>query len=407
MPVFDVRTRAFLPPGRHAGPDRGRGALARAPAAAPATPGRRSCAASWRASPRRIAADLRTGRRAGRPRRSTSSTSSAAAPTTTCSASSPPTASGRAGAGRPGRGDRARQRAGPGPHRRAPCTGDLDGHARARRGAPTSRGGSRREPAPCAGCKDGRSEGRPDGHLRQRRDVPRHGQGRGDPAAPPRGRGRLPAGADLLRAADGQHRLPRRGGAGGAHLRRRVRGVRRGRHAVGLVRRVGAAPALDRRPTAPGTRRWWRRLRETGAAGLRAQRVPRRRARRDRRRRVLPAPGDLPPDLPLAADARRRRPAAAAARGGARASSWSTCRSAERVLRLRRHLRGQERRHLGGDGRRQGPARARDRRRGAGGRRQLLPDAHRRAALAPARRRPRRCTSPRSWPPRQPRSATA
>ena len=31
---------------------------------------------------------------------------------------------------------------------------------------------------------------------------------------------------------------------------------------------------------------------------------------RDRRRRVLPAPRDLPPDLPLAADARRRRPPA-------------------------------------------------------------------------------------------------
>ena len=55
-----------------------------------------------------------------------------------------------------------------------------------------------------------------------------------------------------------------------------------------------------------------------------------------------------------------------------------------RVLRLRRHLRGQERRHLGRDGRRQGPPRARDRRRGAGRRRQLLPDAHRRAAVPPA-----------------------
>ena len=40
---------------------------------------------------------------------------------------------------------------------------------------------------------------------------------------------------------------------------------------------------------------------------------------RDRRRRLLPAPRHLPPDLPLAADARRRRPAAAAARERARA----------------------------------------------------------------------------------------
>ena len=58
---------------------------------------------------------------------------------------------------------------------------------------------------------------------------------------------------------------------------------------------------------------WRRPSRETGAEGLRAHRVPRRRARGDRRRRVLPAPRDLPPDLPLAADARRRRPAAPAA----------------------------------------------------------------------------------------------
>ena len=59
------------------------------------------------------------------------------------------------------------------------------------------------------------------------------------------------------------------------------------------------------------------------------------------------------------------------------------------VLRLRRHLRGQERRHLGRDGRRQGPPRPRHRCRGAGGRRQLLPDAHRRAAAAAAGRRTR------------------
>ena len=49
---------------------------------------------------------------------------------------------------------------------------------------------------------------------------------------------------------------------------------------------------------------------------LRAVGVPGRRARRDRRRRVLPAPGDLPPDLPLAAAAAGRRPAAAAAARG-------------------------------------------------------------------------------------------
>ena len=41
----------------------------------------------------------------------------------------------------------------------------------------------------------------------------------------------------------------------------------------------------------------------------------------DRRRRLLPAPGDLPPDVPLAADARRRRPARAGCSSGARADA--------------------------------------------------------------------------------------
>ena len=59
-------------------------------------------------------------------------------------------------------------------------------------------------------------------------------------------------------------------------------------------------------------------------------RVPRRRARRDRRRRVLPAPGHLPPDLPLAAHARRggqaARPAARGARAGpGRAAGRASC----------------------------------------------------------------------------------
>ena len=53
------------------------------------------------------------------------------------------------------------------------------------------------------------------------------------------------------------------------------------------------------------------------AEGARPGHVPDRGARRDRRGRSFPASGDVPPDLPLAADdARRRRPAAAAAGGG-------------------------------------------------------------------------------------------
>ena len=67
------------------------------------------------------------------------------------------------------------------------------------------------------------------------------------------------------------------------------------------------------------------------------------------------------------------------------------------VLRLRRHVRGQERRHVGGHAHRQDAQRARHRRRGLRGGRQLVPDAHRRRALAPARGRARPCTWPRSW----------
>ena len=52
---------------------------------------------------------------------------------------------------------------------------------------------------------------------------------------------------------------------------------------------------------------------------LRAVRAAGRRARGRGRRRVLPAPGHLPPDLPLAADAAGRRQAAAAAAPRARA----------------------------------------------------------------------------------------
>ena len=82
-------------------------------------------------------------------------------------------------------------------------------------------------------CHSDRYASRADGDLHQRRDVPRDGQGGRPAAAPARRRRRLPRRADLLRAADGEHRLPRRGGAGRPHLRRRVRRVRRRGDAVG------------------------------------------------------------------------------------------------------------------------------------------------------------------------------
>ena len=56
------------------------------------------------------------------------------------------------------------------------------------------------------------------------------------------------------------------------------------------------------------------------------------------------------------------------------------------LLRLRRHLRGQERRHVGGDADRQAPRGPRHRRRGRLLGRQLVPAAHRRRAVAAAQR---------------------
>ena len=156
---------------------------------------------------------------------------------------------------------------------------------------------------------------------------------------------------------------------------------RRGdRLAVGVVRRLrarAAAAVADRR--------------------VRADRVPRRRARRRGRRRVVPAPRDLPPDLPLAA---------------------RCCSVGDRPLRLLRAVRGidlvelaeaEECCGFGGTFAvknadtsmamlvRQAAPHPRHARRGLHGGRQLVPDAHRRRAAAPARRRARRCTWPRSW----------
>ena len=208
-------------------------------------------------------------------------------------------------------------------------------------------------------------------------------------AAPARRRRRVPGGADLLRRS--RWSTP-------ATSTRRCRSCAPSSTAsTGTTRssrRPGRAPG--RRGTSTGswpgaraTRRWRRPSRETAPRVYELQRVPRRRARRDRRRRVLPAPGDLPPDLPLAADARRRRPAA---RG---------CCEAVRGLDLVDLPAAEECCGFGGTfavknadtsvamGVGQGPPRARDRRGGAGRRRQLLPDAHRRAALAAAGRRPR------------------
>ena len=213
-------------------------------------------------------------------------------------------------------------------------------------------------------------------------------------------------GADVLRAADGQHRLPRRGGAGGADLRRRVRGVRRHRHAVGVVRRLARGTS---------TRSSRDRSGDPALVAAVAETAPRTYELSEFLVDVLgvtdvgayfPHRVTYHPtchSLRMLGVGDRPRPAA---RGGPRHRAGRPPR-ADRVLRLRRHLRGQERRHVGRDGRRQGPPRPRHRRRGAGRRRQLLPDAHRRHALAPAGRRTRHAPrrDPRGHEHRGPRPA--
>ena len=188
--------------------------------------------------------------------------------------------------------------------------------------------------------------------------FPDGGQGDRAAAGAARPRGRVPAGADLLRADARQHRLPARGAAAGAPARRRrSTAVRRGGRAVRVVRRARSGTST----------RWWPARPATSALAAAADDVAAQTYELseflvdvlgvDRRRRVLPAPGHLPPDLPLAADAAGRRQAAAAAARGARARPGRAARG-RAVLRLRRHVRAEERRHLDGDARRQDAPRA-------------------------------------------------
>ena len=146
------------------------------------------------------------------------------------------------------------------------------------------------------------------------------------PARAARARGRLPDGPDLLRADALQHRLPARGDPAGAALRRGLQRRRGGRLAVGLVRRDGPRDLPQARPSSPTTRSWRGPSRRADPAGLRALRVPRQQAGRRGRRRLLPAPGDVPPDLPLAADAPVGDAPLRLLRGSG-GSTWWSCRA--------------------------------------------------------------------------------
>ena len=170
--------------------------------------------------------------------------------------------------------------------------------------------------------------------------------------------------------------------AAGPALRRRLRRLRRRRRAVGVVR--GDGPRVVPRP-ARGV--------DGRPPGSTSCRSSCRRAGRDRRRRLLPAPGDLPPDLPLAALAPGRRRARWAAAAGTRPDAGAARRRGG-VLRLRRHVRAEEPRVSAAMCADKVRSVLRHRRRGALRRRQLLPDAHRRrpvpAAYGRAGHAPRR-----------------
>ena len=92
-------------------------------------------------------------------------------------------------------------------------------------------------------------------------------------------------------------------------------------------------------------------------------------------------------------------------RGGRRADPRRPARRRP-VLRLRRHVRGQERRHVARDGLGQAGGRRDDRRRRADRGRHLVPDAPRRHAVAGRVAGPGACTWPRSSPRRARRDGT-
>ena len=121
----------------------------------------------------------------------------------------------------------------------------------------------------------------------------------------------------------------RRGAPAGAPLRARRSATR-----SAVVVAVGApasAMVRDQYRTLPSWRRrpgLARAVDGARPAVFELSRVPRRRARRRGRRRLLPAPGHLPPDLPLAAAAARRRRARCGCCARCAGSTWSSCPSA-------------------------------------------------------------------------------
>ena len=324
--------------------------------------------------------------------------SSAAGRATSCSASSPPTPAGC--------------RSSPGPVE-ATALGNVLVQARAprrrrRRPGVAARAGPG-DPRPTYGRFEPlrRSAARSVGadadarravhHLLQRPAVPRRRQGGGAAAAAARRSRSSSRRPDLLRADDSTPATATSACRWCAGSSSAFDGYDAVVDAVGVVRGDGPAPPRDRRETSPATPRWPSAVDEVaprvyelteflvdvlGVTDVGA-RFPHRVAYHptchslrmlgvgDRPQRLLGAVDGLTPGRP-----RRRRG----------------------VLRVRRHVRGQERRHVGRDGRRQGRGRRGDRRRGA------RPPADNSCLHAPRRPAVRgsgspsaSCTSPRSW----------
>src|SRR3954451_3343408 len=149
--------------------------------------------------------------------------------------------------------------------------------------SPPSLGAARRLPARAIGETRIHGARRPVRHLPRRHAVPGRRAGGREAAQTAGRRGRVPGRADLLWPDAPEQRLRRRGPGTGAAACSGVRGVRGGCDALRILRGHAA-------------RATWR----GGAVRPRAVGVPRGRAGGRGRGRVLPAPGHLPPALPLA-----------------------------------------------------------------------------------------------------------
>ena len=298
-PVIDPDDPAFLPPGRHAGPDRR--ACRAAAGSSRRRPRRRvvrcildSLAAAYAPSRPRRRPAVRPRRRRRPPRRRRSP-QRAAVPADRRRLRA-------AGRGRPGRGHRARQRPRPGARPRA--------HRRRSRARCAPSSWRRRTVAPLRAAAPDRAG----------RRLTRCGSPCSSPASTTRcsrrsaRRSSAPRVAWVTRSSSRRRRpaadrctstpatatacIPLVDGFTAAFA---------GYDAVvtpsAVVRRDGPPPSRDGGrlgggdPGAPGPRGAGGRR---DPAGLRADRVPGRRPGRDRRRRPLPAHGDVPSDLPLA-----------------------------------------------------------------------------------------------------------